>query len=87
GRRPTGIYIARFRNVGTDVQKNFIRGFAIAAGGQRSLGNDEADTIGAAYKENITEPGPWSMWMTGMGECLPYFENKITLSKDKKDAW
>ena len=25
--------------------------------------------------------------MTGMGECLPYFENQVTLSKDKKDAW
>jgi len=25
--------------------------------------------------------------MTGMGECLPYFDNKVTLSKDKKDAW
>ncbi len=22
-----------------------------------------------------------------MGECLPYFENKVTLSKDKKDTW
>ncbi len=25
--------------------------------------------------------------MTGMGECLPYNENKVALSKDKKDAW
>jgi choline dehydrogenase-like flavoprotein len=25
--------------------------------------------------------------MTGMGECLPYFENKVSLSKDKTDAW
>ena len=25
--------------------------------------------------------------MTGMGECLPYYENKVILSKDKKDAW
>jgi choline dehydrogenase-like flavoprotein len=27
------------------------------------------------------------LWMTGMGECLPYFENKVTLSPDQKDAW
>jgi choline dehydrogenase-like flavoprotein len=27
------------------------------------------------------------MWMTGMGECLPYAENRITINKDKKDAW
>jgi choline dehydrogenase-like flavoprotein len=25
--------------------------------------------------------------MTGMGECLPYAENRVTLSKNKKDAW
>ena len=35
----------------------------------------------------MTEAGSWDMWMTGMGECLPYYENKISLSKDKKDAW
>ncbi len=27
------------------------------------------------------------MWMTGMGECLPYSENRVTLNEDKKDAW
>lgn len=87
GRRPAGIYIPRFRNVGNDVQKDFIRGFAIAAGGSRSSGNVRDDTIGASYKEQLAEPGAWHMWMTGMGECLPYKENKVSLSKDKKDAW
>lgn len=87
GRRPTGIYIPRFRNVGSDVQKDFIRGFAFAAGGTRGTGNVTNDTIGAELKEQMTEPGEWYMWMTGMGECLPYYENKVSLSKDKKDAW
>jgi choline dehydrogenase-like flavoprotein len=87
GRRPAGVYIARFRNVGNDVQKNFLRGYAIAAGGGRSSGNVTNDTIGASLKEQLTEPGDWNLWMTGMGECLPYYENKVTLSKDKKDAW
>jgi choline dehydrogenase-like flavoprotein len=90
GRRPTGIYIPRYRNVGNDVQKDFLRGFAFAAGASRSRGNitDETDQrIGAAFKEQLTEPGAWGMWMTGMGECLPYYENKVTLSKDQKDAW
>ena len=45
------------------------------------------DTIGAAYKDQLSEAGKWSMWLTGMGECLPYYENKITGSKDEKDAW
>ncbi|HEV8081947.1 MAG TPA: GMC family oxidoreductase [Chitinophagaceae bacterium] len=87
GRRPTGVYIPRFRNVGSDIQKDFIRGFAIAAGGSRNNHNVTEDTIGTSFKEQFTEPGAWNMWMTGMGECLPYYENKVTLSKDKKDAW
>jgi choline dehydrogenase-like flavoprotein len=87
GRRPTGIYIPRFRNVGDDVQKDFIRGFAIAAGGSRGSGTDYDAPIGAELKEQLSEAGPWNMWMTGMGECLPYAENRITINKDKKDAW
>jgi choline dehydrogenase-like flavoprotein len=87
GRRPTGIYIPRFRNINDDVQKDFIRGFAMAAGGSRNTGNVTNEIIGAAYKDQLSEAGPWGMWMVGMGECLPYVENKVTLSKDKKDAW
>jgi choline dehydrogenase-like flavoprotein len=87
GRKPTGIYIPRFRNVGGDVQKDFIRGYAFAAGGSRNTGNLTDDAIGQDLKKQLTEAGLWNMWMTGMGECLPYAENRITLSKDKKDAW
>ena len=87
GKRPAGIYIPRFRNVGNDSTKDFIRGYAFAAGGSRNTGNVTEDTIGADYKEKLTEPGEWNMWMTGMGECLPYVENKVTLSATKKDAW
>jgi choline dehydrogenase-like flavoprotein len=87
GKRPTGIYIPRFRNLGNDVQKDFIRGFAFAAGGSRRSGEATRDSLGAAFKDQLSEAGPWDMWMTGMGECLPYFENKVTLNKDKKDAW
>jgi len=31
--------------------------------------------------------GPWKFNMLGMGECLPYKENKVTLSTSKKDQW
>ncbi|MDQ6815288.1 MAG: GMC family oxidoreductase [Bacteroidota bacterium] len=87
GKRPAGIYIPRFRNVGKDVQKDFIRGFAFASSGSRRNGNVTDATIGAAFKEQMSEPGPWTMWMTGMGECLPYHENRVTLNEAKKDAW
>ncbi|CAN5340677.1 GMC family oxidoreductase [soil metagenome] len=87
GRRPAGVYLPRFRNVGNDRQKNFTRGYAFAAGATRGTGQPTSELFGAAYKEALTRPGDWHIWMTGMGECLPYYENKISLSADKKDEW
>jgi choline dehydrogenase-like flavoprotein len=43
--------------------------------------------LGADFKHALSEPGQWTIGMTGFGEMLPYHENKITLSKDKKDKW
>jgi choline dehydrogenase-like flavoprotein len=87
GKRPAGIYIPRFRNIGPDKQPHFLRGYAFAAGGNRHTGHLTNDTIGASLKEQMTEAGPWEVWMTGMGECLPAYENKVTLSTSKKDQW
>jgi choline dehydrogenase-like flavoprotein len=87
GRRPTGIYIPRFRNVGADQQKDFLRGYAFAAAGVRNTGAPSSESLGATFKDQLSEAGNWSMWMTGMGECLPYYENKVSLQPSKKDAW
>ena len=87
GRRPAGVYLPRYRNVGTDVQKKFVRGYAFAAGASRRGGTITNQMIGAEIKAAAMKPGPWGLWMTGMGECLPYYENKVTLSRDKKDEW
>lgn len=89
GRRPGGWYLPRFRNFGNDKQASFLRGYSFSGGAQRRRGNlkEGDDPIGAVFKEKMTEVGPWSMGMTGMGEHLPSFENKVTLSKDKKDQW
>lgn len=89
GRKPGGWYLARFRNFGNDVQKAFLRGYAFSGSASRSRGNlQEGDpTIGVDFKEKLSEPGIWRMGVTGMGEHLPYFENHVRLSKDKKDEW
>jgi choline dehydrogenase-like flavoprotein len=86
GRRPAGVYMPRFRNVGNDKQQAFLRGYAFAAGGSRGSGNS-GDVIGAPLKEAMAKPGQWYLWMTGMGECLPHRDNKVTLDKSKTDAW
>jgi len=88
GRRPTGVYLPRFRNLKDSSEVDFIRGYAFACGGSRQRGNPNSDiTIGKEFKESLTLPGVWQMNMTGMGECLPDVKNKVTLDKNKKDKW
>ncbi len=88
GRRPTGVYLPRFRNFKNDKQKKFLRGYAYACGGSRGTADAPDNiSIGGGFKDALTEPGSWNMWMVGMGECLPAYENKVELSKDKKDDW
>jgi choline dehydrogenase-like flavoprotein len=87
GRRPTGIYIPRFRNWDGD-KRNYLRGFGYQGGASRERGLDVAEmTIGAELKDALTEPGSWHMGITAFGEMLPDHNNKITLNKNKKDKW
>ena len=88
GRRPNGTYIPRYRNVGDD-KRDYLRGFGYQGGASRNgWGRVAAEEgFGAEMKAMATEPGNWSMGMTGFGECLPYHENHIRLSPDKKDIW
>ena len=44
-------------------------------------------SIGAEFKNAITEPGPWLISMGMQGETLPKFENHVRLSPDLKDEW
>lgn len=88
GRRPTGIYIPRFRNI-YDDKRDYLRGFGYQGGAGRGRGLHVAElTIGADLKEALSQPSDdWSISITGFGEMLPYHENKIRLSKTKKDKW
>ncbi|GAA4272479.1 GMC family oxidoreductase [Aquimarina gracilis] len=90
GRRPNGIYIPRFRNIGGETdQKTFKRGYGYQGGASRE---DWRETIselgyGAELKENILKPGKWRIGLMGFGECLPYHENKMTMDYEKLDEW
>jgi choline dehydrogenase-like flavoprotein len=91
GRRPTGIYIPRFRNISDQNRHaDFIRGYAYQADGERSEWRDmmNADnTFGESYKNEITKPGPWTLWMGAWGECLPNASNTVTLDPVRRDSW
>lgn len=85
GRRPTGLFIPRFRNV-LDKRNDFVRGYFFGAGAGRSPQSNGA-TLGAELKDNLSEPGGWKINMWSFGECLPYAENRVTLDHTKKDKW
>ncbi|WP_430894915.1 MULTISPECIES: GMC oxidoreductase [unclassified Paraflavitalea] len=88
GRRANGVYIPRYRNFFGD-KRDYLRGFGYQGGASRTgWGREIAEfTIGAEFKEELLEPGPWQFGMGGFGEILPYHENKVTLDKSKKDKW
>jgi choline dehydrogenase-like flavoprotein len=89
GRRPNGIYIPRFRNVGDDKRADYVRGFGYqgSAGREGWARGIKEMTFGEELKKSLQEPGPWTIGITGFGECLPYADNRATLNKDKKDAF
>ena len=88
GRRPTGIYLPRFRNL-EEKRSDYVRGFGYQGTGSRNGWESQtlADSLGASLKESLQNPGPWRIGFGGFGECLPYQENRVTLNVDKKDKW
>jgi choline dehydrogenase-like flavoprotein len=90
GRKPNGIYIPRFRNLGGDSDRSdYKRGFGYQGGASRGNWEDTVAelTFGPALKEAILKPGGWQFGMTGFGEVLPYEDNRFTLDYDNLDQW
>jgi choline dehydrogenase-like flavoprotein len=88
GARPNGIYVPRFRNVGTR-QKDFVRGYGFQGGGSRPGWQTRVQTpgIGVGLKQSLSDLGPWTMALNGFGEMLPREENRCTLHPTTVDAW
>lgn len=88
GRRPTGLYIPRYRNVTEGA--DFLRGYGYQGGASR-MGWRSAATgrpgIGTELKDRVHKLGPWMIYIAGFGEMLPNPENRVTLNTDQKDQW
>ena len=67
-----GIYIPRFQNLDKTTNSKFVRGFAFQG------------AIGRGY---VPDDHPAIFGMMGFGETLPYYDNCITISRRRKDAW
>jgi len=88
GRRATGCYVPRFRNV-TDKDERFLRGFGYQGSAYRPSWSRGASTegIGVGLKERLRQPGPWRFGIGGFGEMLPDKLNRVRLDEKDKDAW
>jgi choline dehydrogenase-like flavoprotein len=91
GRRPCGFLIPRFTNLpGQPRQRGFLRGYNIQGDGERQEWQDRSQALagfGRDFKADLLTPGPWTIWMGGWGECLPYYDNKIVLDRQQRDPW
>lgn len=85
GRRPGGVYIPRFRNIGGEEGVGFKRGY----GYQGSAWRVPAAPVGfgAEMKHAMRRYGPWRFSMGAFGECLPYKDNRVSLHPSKVDRF
>ncbi len=88
GRRATGCYIPRYRNV-TEQDDRFLRGFGFQGSAFRSSWwrGSYTEGIGADFKHRIRQPGPWGWGMGGFGEMLPDERNRVWLDENRQDRW
>ena len=89
GRRPTGIYIPRFRNI-SEAGDGYVRGYGYQGGVSRMGWRNAAlgrPGIGSELKERTHKLGPWFAYIGGFGEMLPNPENRVTLHPTRTDKW
>lgn len=89
GRRPCAIMMSNFRNVykqDSAFQRGYMTFYSATRGNWgRQLPDDIA--IGAEFKDNLTEPGGWGVYMMMQGETIPKITNHVRLSNDNKDPF
>jgi len=85
GRRPGGVYIPRFRNIGGGEDVGFRRGYGYQGGAHR----DPARPVGfgASMKHGMRKYDGWKFSMGAFGECLPYKDNSVSLHESKVDRF
>ncbi len=88
GRPANGFYIPRYRNLFGD-KRGYARGYGYQGTSSRHGWEREIAElgVGAAMKEALTEPGEWTIGMTGFGEILPNHHNRAILDRNTLDKW
>ncbi len=84
GRRPTQLMMPNFKNV-YKQDTDFLRGYMVHFSAARGL--PKADGVGVNFKNAITEPGTWHVYMMMQGETIPKESNRVYLSEYERDDW
>src|SRR6185437_6499979 len=89
GKNPTECILVNFRNLGKqDADADFVGGYTTFTGGYRERGEPtQVERIGGVYKESLTKPGPWGVYMYMQGETIPRETNTVSLHPTQKDQW
>jgi choline dehydrogenase-like flavoprotein len=88
GRRPTGFYIPRYRNLNGE-KRPYLRGFGYQGSASREGWSRAVAElgIGGAFKDEMAQPGEWQIGGTAFGEMLPNHANMVSMDESKKDKW
>ncbi|MEQ1800181.1 MAG: GMC family oxidoreductase, partial [Lacibacter sp.] len=86
--KPAECIVANFRNV-EKKDADFEGGYVIYSGAYREKLSDKniKHLLGAEFKEAISEPGTWGVYMYMQGETIAKESNHVRLSKEEKDQW
>ena len=89
--RPGGFYIPRFRNLDEKSKaKDFIRGYGLEGSSGQEMFPEDALKLagfGQGYKRKVRDHAGAFLYMYGLGEVLPRYENRVELDPQVKDAW
>jgi choline dehydrogenase-like flavoprotein len=86
---PCGFLIPKYVNTGKYVNKDFLRGYRFDGDGSQELYAHAFGLagFGSAWRERVRSEIPYYFSITAQGECVPRYDNYVTLDTDKKDAW
>ena len=86
---PCGFLIAKYVNTGKNLNKNFLRGYRFDGDGSQELYGHAFGLpgFGPTWRRQVRSEIPYYFGITVQGECLPRYDNYVSLDPDKKDAW
>jgi choline dehydrogenase-like flavoprotein len=89
GRRPTSVFMPSFRNLTQQQNLGFQRGYMVAFSASRSSWEEGMGQkgFGREFKDSLSQPAGWRVFMQMQGETIPKESNRVRLSADHKDDW